>query len=110
MPKRDGKMRHTTWTGPQTAAFLESVEGSWHPLWQLLAATGIRRGEACALRRDHIDLDAGAVSVEQSITRLGQRRVTTTPKNHERRKINIDPRTIAVLRAWRKQQAAERLQ
>jgi integrase len=111
MPKRDGKPQHITWTGAQVAEFLEAVEGSrWSPLWQLLAATGTRRGEACALKWSHIDLEAGIVSVEQSTTQLGQRRVTTTPKNHERRKINIDPRTIAVLRAWRKQQAAERLQ
>jgi integrase len=49
------------------------------------------------------------VSVERSTTQLGQQRVTTTPKSHERRKITIDQRTIAVLRAWRKEQAAERL-
>jgi integrase len=111
MPKRDGKPQHVTWTGAQLAEFLEAVEGSrWFPLWQLAAATGMRRGELCALRWDHVDLEAGVVSVEQSATQLGQRRVTTAPKNHERRKINIDPRTVAALRVWRKQQAAERLQ
>jgi integrase len=111
MPKRDGKPQHVTWTGAQLAEFLEAVGGSrWFPLWQLAAATGMRRGELCALRWQHVDLDAGVVSVEQSVTQIGQQRVTTTPKNHERRNIKIDPRTVAALRAWRKQQAAERLQ
>jgi integrase len=79
-------------------------------LWQLAVATGMRRGELCGLTWSDVDLDAGVVSVERSTRQLGQRRVTTTPKNHERRKITIDPRTISVLRGWRKQQAAERLQ
>jgi len=35
--------------------------------------------------------------------------VTTTPKNHERRKVQLDARTVAGLRAWRKVQARERL-
>jgi hypothetical protein len=55
----------------------------------------MRRGELCGLRWDDIDLDAGVVSVERSTTQLGQQRVTTTPKNHERRKITIDQQTIA---------------
>jgi integrase len=70
----------------------------------------MRRGEACGLRWGDIDLDEGVVSVERSITQLRQQRVTTTPKNHERRKIKVDRRTVAVLRAWRKQQATERFQ
>jgi integrase len=35
--------------------------------------------------------------------------VTTTPKNHERRKVQLDAHTLAALRAWRRQQADERL-
>ena len=56
-----------------------------------------------------MDLDAGTVRVERSTTQLGNERVTTTPKNHERRKVSIDPHTIAALRALRKLQAVERL-
>jgi integrase len=108
---RVGKAKHTTWTGAQLAKFLENVATSrWFPLWQLAAATGMRRGELCGLTWSDVDLDDGIVSVERSTTQLGQRRVTTTPKNHERRQIKIDSRTVLMLRAWRKQQAAERLQ
>jgi integrase len=110
MQKRDGKPKHTTWTGAQLATFLEHAAGDrWFPLWELAAATGMRRGELTGLRWEHVGLDAGTIAVEESVTQLGQQRVTTSPKNHERRTIAIDPRTVATLRAWRTKQAAERL-
>ena len=61
-----------------------------------------------ALTWQHVDLDAGIVSVERSTAQLGRELVTTTPKNHERRKVQLDARTVAGLRAWRKVQAQER--
>jgi integrase len=109
-PKRDGKPQHTTWTGEQAQAFLEATAGTrWAPLWQLAIATGMRRGELMALTWQHVDLDAGIVSVERSTTQLGNELVTTTPKNHERRKVQLDAHTVAALRAWRRVQAQERL-
>jgi integrase len=109
-PKKDGKPQHTTWTGEQAQAFLEATAGArLLPLWQLALATGMRRGELMALTWDNIDLDAGIVSVERSTAQLGRELVTTTPKNHERRKVQLDARTVAALRSWRKIQAEERL-
>lgn len=43
------------------------------------------------------------------MTQIRQERVYVTPKNHERREVNIDRRTLESLRAWRKIQVAERL-
>jgi integrase len=109
-PKRDGKPKHTTWTGEQAQMFLEATAGTrWAPLWQLALATGMRRGELMALIWQCVDLDAGIVSVEASTAEVGKDLVTTTPKNHERRKVQLDRHTVAVLRAWRRQQAEERL-
>ena len=62
-----------------------------------------------ALTWDCVDLDGGVVSIEPSTAQLGSRLVTTTPKNHERRRVQLDARTVATLRAWRKVQAEERL-
>lgn len=110
MAKADGKPKHTTWTGTQLALFLEHVaEDRWAPLWQLFAATGMRRGEVAGLRWTEVDLEAGTVAVERSTTQLGRERVTTTPKNHERRTVAIDEETVAALRSWKAKQAAERL-
>lgn len=49
------------WDAGQLAAFLGRAEGASHShaLWHLLAMTGIRRGEALALRRRDVDLNAG---------------------------------------------------
>ncbi len=115
MAKREGKPKHVTWTGQQVRDFLQhSGDDRWLPLWTLLAATGQRRGEAAGLAwSDHfgpvVDLDAGTVRIERATTELSGKRVTTTPKNHERRTIALDPDTVATLRTWRAQQSAERL-
>jgi integrase len=109
-PKKDGKPKHVTWTGVQAQVFLgATADTRLAPLWQLALATGMRRGELMALAWQHLDLDAGIVSVERSTAQLGRELVTTTPKNHERRKVQLDARTVAALRAWRRQQAEERL-
>jgi len=76
------------------------------------SSIGVGDGDAAwelmALTWQHVDLDAGIVSVERSTAQLGRELVTTTPKNHERRKVQLDARTVAGLRAWRKVQAQER--
>ena len=109
-PKRDGKPRHVTWTGEQQRTFLGGVEDSrWRPVWLLALATGMRRGELCGLTWADVDLKAGMVAVERSAMQLRGERITTTPKNHERRKVSIDPTTLAALKDWRKAQTAERL-
>ena len=72
-------------------------------------ATGMRRGELCGLTWADVDLKAGMVAVERSAMQLSGERITTTPKNHERRKVSIDPTTLAALKDWRKAQTAERL-
>ena len=57
------------WTAGQLAAFLAWAAGDGHahaPAWHVLAHTGMRRGEALALRWRDVDLDAGTVSIRRS--------------------------------------------
>ncbi len=105
------KPRHTTWTGAQLQNFLDTLptEDRWTPLWTLAASTGMRRGELLALRWAQVDLDGGVIAVERSITQIHREPIYVAPKNHERRDVNIDSRTIASLRVWRKAQMGERL-
>ena len=105
------KPKHSTWTGVQLRAFLDSLDDAdrWAPLSLLAAATGMRRGELMALRWNDVDLDGGVIHVDRSVTQVAQERIYVTPKNHERRDVTIDPRTVATLRGWRKAQLAERL-
>lgn len=111
VPKRDGKPKHTTWTGSQLAVFLGHVaDDRWMPMWHVFASTGMRRGEVAGLTWGCVDLDAAVIRVEVSTTQLGRERVTTTPKNHERRTIAIDAELVSALRSWKSTQARERLQ
>ncbi|MGD7707258.1 tyrosine-type recombinase/integrase [Microlunatus sp. Y2014] len=110
-PRKQGKPKHVTWTGTQQRTFIEAAtESRWWIVWALALATGMRRGELCGLEWSHIDLDAATLSVERSATQIGTEIVTTDTKNHENRPVALDPYTVTALRAWRKQQAAERLQ
>ena len=108
-PKKDGKPQHVTWTGEQAQVFRRLGR---NPAVAAVAVGARNRDaarELMALCWQHVDLDAGIVSVEWSTAQLGNRLVTTSPKNHERRKIALDARTVAALRMWRKVQAQERL-
>jgi integrase len=97
------------WNAGQLAAFLAwSVKHSHsHAAWHMLAMTGMRRGELLALRWRDIDLDAGTVSIRRSagIVRVkGQPAVITEgpTKTGKPRVIDLDPVTVLLLRALRR--------
>src|SRR5262249_52379791 len=77
----------------------------------LALATGLRRGELLALRWSDVDLDGGALRVEQALeetTRGGL--VFKSPKTrHGRRTVTLPPSTVAVLREHWKAQQEQRL-
>ncbi len=76
----------------------------------LIAATGLRRGEALALRWEHVDLAAGTLRVAATIGRVGKRLVTSTPKTERsRRTVPLPSAVVEMLRNHRRRQAEERL-
>ena len=105
------------WSGRELAAFLERCEGDryYHP-WFFLATTGCRRGEALGLRWRDLDLKGATASIRQQVVPLTKEsgrgregRIVDRTKGGEPRVIELDSRTIAMLRAWRKLQAQEKL-
>jgi integrase len=81
-----------------------------HPLWVLLATTGMRRGEALGLRRSDVDLDAGRLRVVQTIIQVRSRVTIGEPKTARgRRPIALDGGTVAVLREHRQRSLEERM-
>lgn len=94
----------TTWTAEQLRAFLRSVKrDELYPLWFLLAATGMRRGEALGLRWSDVDLRAGRLSVRQTVVAVGAEILVSRPKTAKgRRAIALDKGTVAVLAAHKK--------
>ncbi len=99
------------WTPQQLHGFLASITDHAHyPLIRLAAMTGLRRGELAGLRWSDVDLVAGTLSVRQATTVVDGRPVTGDVKTkRSRRVVDIDASTLAVLRAWAKQQKQYRL-
>lgn len=106
----------TCWTAVQLSAFLTwTAENSGHhAIWTVLAYTGMRRGEALALRWRDIDLDAGTTSIRRSagiVRNAGEgaeiREGDT--KSGKPRVVDIDPGTVGVIRAWRKDRGSAAL-
>ncbi len=99
------------WSAEELALFLETV--TTHrlgALFEVLAMTGMRRGEVCGLRWSDIDLDRGVISVRSQLVEVNGRAVEGRPKTRsgEDRRVDIGQRTIAALLGHRLRQDLER--
>ncbi len=101
------------WDAPTLRRFLAAslaAEDRLHPLWVLLATTGMRRGEALGMRWRDVDFEGGRVSVVQTVIQIGSKVSISEPKTRRgRRAISLDPATVAVLREHRHRTLQERL-
>lgn len=103
------KPKHTTWTAAQCLTYLDAQPNdTLGCLFRVALATGLRRGEICALRWCDVDLETGVLHVERAVTVLGGSRTYDTPKNHERRGAAVDGDTVAALDALRRMQTQAR--
>jgi integrase len=100
------------WNPAQLAAFLgwSAEHSQHHALWYTLATTGMRRGEALALRWRDVDLDAGTASVRRSaglVRTHGEGFVIKegTTKTDKPRLIDLDAATVTLLRSHRLERA-----
>jgi integrase len=84
-------------TVEQLTVFLKAAEGVRHAtLFLLLADTGMRPGEAFALRWKDLDLAAKVVTVERAVARGGRLKGT---KTDSMRTVDLTPRLAAALDA-----------
>ncbi|SFT87011.1 Site-specific recombinase XerD [Geodermatophilus amargosae] len=97
------------WTAAELARFMRWVDADDPDSamgWRLLAATGMRCGEALALRWRDVDLDAARPQVRRSVGTVkdkgaGQRLVEGPTKTGQSRVIDLDAGTVAALRRYR---------
>ena len=68
-------------------------------------ATGMRMGEVLGLQWKNVDLDAGAVYVNQQLSRSGELRDPKTERS--KRWLHLNDTTRGVLRAWKVEQARQ---
>jgi integrase len=114
-------------THEQETRFIAAAKkDAWSALWHLLLDTGLRPGEACALKWEPdtaevprwgwIDLDAKLVRVRATLARAGVESAQggwklTPPKTENSiRDVPINDDTVTELRRWRKQQLEQRMQ
>ena len=75
------------------------------PLVHLMAYTGLRQGEALALKWSDIDFENKKITVDKTAVRIKERQTLQTPKTkNSKRVISIDPTTLSILRSWKKDQ------
>lgn len=87
---------------PQVRAVLKGFRGSaLHPIVALALATGMRRGELCALRWQDIDSDGKNLRVVQSVevTNEGGLRIKAPKTKYGRRTISVNSAMAAHLRS-----------
>ncbi len=91
--------------------FAQAATDRLSPLWLLVTALGLRRGEALALRWADVDLDGGSLQVKASVQRVGGKLVRSEmPKTKSsRRALPLPAVVVDALRAHRTAQVQERL-
>jgi integrase len=109
LPPRPRKREMSALTSEQLIRLFESTLGErLHALWILLGTAGLRRGEALGLEWIDVDLDAGRVSVRQTLQRRrGAGFVLVAPKTpRSRRSVLLTELAMAALLEHRCRQVA----
>ena len=82
-----------------------------HVAFRLLAATGARRGEVCALRWASVDFERSRIEIRAAMSQLMSGEVREKdPKTHQIRQVGIDQTTLRMLAEhleWQKQLSEE---
>jgi integrase len=75
------------------------------PLVHLMSYTGLRQGEALALKWSDIDFENKKITVNKTAARIKEKQILQTPKTkNSKRVISIDPTTLSILKSWKKDQ------
>lgn len=99
------------WTAEQLRTFLDQIKNNRAFAALFVSAhTGMRRGELLGLRWTDVHLDEARLSVHQALISVAyEMQLSDVKTGAGRRTIDLDERTIAVLRQWRRAQAEEKL-
>lgn len=101
------------YTKKELSEFLKFAKGysdAFYVFYHTIAFTGLRRGEALALKWKEIDLDNKTIMVNHTAVLLDGKQVLQSPKTKaSKRIIQIDDNTIKILKSWRLQQKKDYL-
>ncbi len=110
-PPRKAEHRPEVWTPEEARRFMDAIaDHRLHALYVTAIMTGMRRGELLALRWSNVNLDAGWLSVQEAVVMVdGRPQIREVKSKKSRRRIDLPPELVAVLRQHRARQARERL-
>ncbi|MCM3382130.1 tyrosine-type recombinase/integrase [Shouchella rhizosphaerae] len=96
----------------QLEEFLSKARGGMHfkdfALFQLLAFTGMRKGEALALHCSDIDFEHGYITIQKTLDmEKGKNYLQTVKTIDARRVIDVGQKTLSVLKEWQDIQMEE---
>ncbi len=99
------------WTADQAATFLEAVAGDrLAEFFEVLVGTGLRLGEALALRWEDVDLEHRVLRVRRSATTVGGHLLIGRPKTvGSAAGVGLSPRVVAALARQRERQVFDAL-
>ena len=99
-------------TVEEARRLIETIRGDrLEALWVCALTVGLRRGELLGLRWSDVDFGGGTLTVRQTLLRAGGQLQFSEPKTERsRRTVPVPDQTMALFRAHRRRQAAERLQ
>lgn len=106
---RTPKARVEIWSAAELRRFLDLIrDDRLHLLYLLLGLSGMRRGEALALRWTDVDLDAGLLRIERSLVPVDGELVVGPPKSSSgRRVVALDEEIVRRLHWHRCRQRLE---
>jgi integrase len=109
-PKGGRVRKRFAWTREETAKALKVLQHHrQEALIRFMLTTGVRPGEALALRWKDINFTTGEVTIEQTVERAGKNPTFGTPKTEtSARTFYIDADTATMLRQHEAKQAFER--
>jgi len=110
LPARN-RLEMTAWSGSEVNRILEAASEELRPLFSVMARTGIRRGEALALRWEDVSFEARTLTISRSIVpRPGGGLDLLEPKTKQsRRTVDAPPSVLETLGEVRHVQTRERL-
>ena len=104
------KAEMTVWSTDEALAFMEdTADDRLGPLFELMLATGLRRGEALALTWDDVDIDGRRLVVRRTLSEVGGKLVFSKPKTESSAAaVALMGRAVAALEVQALRQQLER--
>jgi integrase len=101
----------TAWTGSEIARILAAASEELRPVFSVIVRTGLRRGEALALRWEDVNPETATLRIERSLApRPGGGLDVLAPKTKKsRRTVDAPPSVLETLATLRHDQAERRL-